>query len=57
MVPLKDGFERCDLPSRQMKHTDCIPTAALEFIFKVNFCFYQYFLRESVSLYIHYPLT
>lgn len=57
MVPLKDGFERCDLPSRQMKHTDCVPTASLEFIFKVNFCFYQYFLRESVSLYIHYPLT
>jgi len=52
MWSLKDGSKRCNLPSRQMKPTDCVPTIALEYIFKVNFCFYLYFLTESVSLFI-----
>lgn len=56
MGSLKDGSERCNLPSRQMKQTDWVPTVALQ-VFKVNFCFYQYFLMESVSLLIQHPLT
>lgn len=56
MGSLKDGSECCNLPSRQIKQTDCVPTIALEFIFKVNLCFYQRFLRK-VPVFIHHPLT
>lgn len=57
MGSLKDGSERCSLPSGQMKHADCVPAVALESISKVNFCFHQYFLRENVSLFIQHALT